>query len=177
MLRATVVAVTVLALAAACSTTRRTAELKVRTEYQAGTEFSQWKTFRIASDPPGPHDASSYPHLQKMVREALVAELEARGYQRADDGSTDFRVAFDLVFSGTTVRDGFDSTHGVDTGPAASTSGKPTATLTVKMLHPGTSQILWQGALGGVEIDGVNPEAALRKAVWRVLVEFPPLTG
>jgi hypothetical protein len=45
------------------------------------------------------------------------------------------------------------------------------------MLHPGTSQVLWQGELGGVEIDAVNPEATLRKAVWRVLVEFPPLSG
>jgi len=31
--------------------------------------------------------------------------------------------------------------------------------------------------MGGVEIDAVNPEQQLRKAVWRVLVEFPPISG
>jgi hypothetical protein len=177
MLRATVSAVTVLVLTMGCSTARRNAELQVRTEYEAGTKFLQWKTFRIASEPAVPHGQSSYPNLQRLVREALIAELEARGYQRADNGGTDFRVAFDLVFSGTTMRDGFDSTYGTDTGPAESTRGKPTATLTVRMLHPGTSQVLWQGEMGGVEIDAVNPEQQLRKAVWRVLMEFPPLSG
>jgi hypothetical protein len=177
MQRATVVAVTVLALAVACSTTERDARLQVRTEYEAGTQFLQWKTFRIASEPAIQQGQSSYPHLEKSMREALVAELEARGYQRADDSGTDFRVAFDLVFRGTTARDGLDRTYDVDTGPAASTGRKPTATLTVKMLDPATSKVLWQGELGGVEIDAVNPEAALRKAAWRVLVEFPPLTS
>ncbi len=179
MLRATVIGATVLVsvLAAGCASTQRAAEMQVRTEHEPGTDFAQWKTFRIASEPSGPREASSYPQFERMVREALVAELEARGYQHASDGGTDFRVSFDLAFSGTTMRDGLDSTHGVDTGPAESTRGKPTATLIVRMLHPGTSQVLWQGELGGVEIDAVNPEATLRKAVWRVLVEFPPLSG
>jgi hypothetical protein len=177
MLRATVIGAAALAVAVGCSTARQNAELQVRTEYQAGTQFLQWKTFRIASEPAVPHGQSSYPNLQRLVREALIAELEARGYQHADNGGTDFRVAFDLVFSGTTIRDGFDSAYGTDTGPAESTRGKPTATLTVRMLHPGTSQVLWQGEMGGVEIDAVNPELQLRKAVWRLLVEFPPITG
>ena len=177
MLRATIIGAAALALAMGCSTARRTAELQVRTEYEAGTQFLLWKTFRIASEPAAQHGQSSFPHLQRMVREALIAELEARGYQHADDGGTNFRVAFDLVFSGTTMRDGLDSTYGTDTGPAESTRGKPTATLTVRMLHPGTSQVLWQGEMGGVEIDAVNPEQQLRKAVWRVLVEFPPISG
>jgi len=177
MLRATVIGAGALALAVGCSTARQTAELQVHTEYQAGTQFLQWKTFRIACVPSTHDDVNSYPHLQKMVREALVAELEARGYQQAGDGGTDFRVAFDLVFSGTTMRDGLDSTSGIDTGPTESTRGKPTATLTVRMLDPGTSQVLWQGEMGGVEIDAVNPEQQLRKAVWRVLMEFPPLSG
>jgi Domain of unknown function (DUF4136) len=179
MLRATVIGAAVLAsvLAVGCAGTRRAAEMQVRVEYEPGADFVQWKIFRIASEPSGPREASSYPHLERMVREALVAELEARGYQHASDGGTDFRVSFDLAFSGTSMRDGLDGTHGVDTGPAESTRGKPIATLIVRMLHPGTSQVLWQGELGGVEIDAVNPEATLRKAVWRVLVEFPPLSG
>jgi len=179
MPRATIIGTIVLVsvLAAGCASTQRSAEMQVRTEHEPGTDFAQWKTFRIASEPSGPRDASSYPQFERMVREALVAELEARGYQHANDGGTDFRVSFALAFSGTTMRDGLDSTHGVDTGPAESTRGKPTATLIVRMLHPGTSQVLWQGELGGVEIDAVNPEATLRKAVWRLLAEFPPLSG
>jgi hypothetical protein len=179
MQRATVIGATVLAsaLAVGCASTQRAAEMQVRTEHEPGTDFAQWKTFRIASEPSEPRGASSYPQFERIVRESVVAELEARGYVHAGDSSTDFRVSFDLAFSGTTMRDGLDSTHGVDTGRAESTRGKPTATLIVRMLHPGTSQLLWQGELGGVEIDAVNPEAAMRKAVWRVLAEFPPLSG
>lgn len=175
MVRHAIVALSVLALALSCSSTQRTAELQVRTDYDESTDFSGWKTFRLASASAEAGDASRYPRYEKMVREALVEELTARGYQRAENGSTDFRVASELAFRGSTVSDGLGPTHGIDTAPVADPRGKPTATLTLRMLHPGTSQVLWQGELSGVEVDAVNPEAALRKAVWRVLVEFPPI--
>ena len=175
MARRTLVVLSVLALTLGCSSSRQAAELQVRTEYDESTDFSSWKTFRLASASAETGDPSRYPRYQKMVRDALIGELTSRGYQRAEDGGTDFRVASELVFSGSKVSDGLGPTHGIDTAPVADTRGKPTATLTVRMLHPGTSQVLWQGELPGVEVDAVNPEGALRKAVWRVLGEFPPL--
>lgn len=176
MARSALTVLCVLALLLGCTSTQPAVERPVRTEHDDRTDFSSWTTFRLASTAAAPDDASRFPRYEKMVRDALVQELTARGYQRAQDGHTDFRVASELVFSGSRVSDGLDPTHGVDTGPAASTRGKPTATLTLKMLHPGTSQVLWQGELAGVEVDAVNPESAIRKAVWRVLVEFPPIT-
>lgn len=178
MVRSAVIVSTVLALALGCSSSgQRSAELQVRTEHDSSTDFSTWKTFRLASASTDGGDSSRFPRYERMVRDALVEELTARGYLRADNGGTDFRVASELAFSGSRVSDGLDPTHGIDTAPMADTRAKPTATLTVKMLHPGTSQVLWKGELPGVEVDAVTPEAALRKAVWRVLVEFPPISG
>jgi len=177
MVRSAIVAISCFAMVAlGCSTSQRAAEQPVRTHYDGTTDFSSWTTFRLASPGSDRDDSSRLPRYEKMVRDALVAELTARGYQRAQDGSTDFRVASELLFSGSKVSDGLDPTHGIDTAPVTESRGKPTATLTVKMLHPATSQVLWQGELPGVEVDAVYPENALRKAVWRVLVEFPPIT-
>jgi hypothetical protein len=176
MVRRAVVTLSVLALVLACSSTQQTARLQVRTDFDESTDFSTWKTFRLASTSATIDGAAHYPRYEKMVRDALIAELTDRGYQRAENGSTDFRVASEIVFSGSKVSDGLDSTHGIDTAPVASTGGRPTATLRVKMLHPGTSQVLWQGELPGIRVDAVAPEADLRKAVWRLLVEFPPIS-
>lgn len=49
--------------------------------------------------------------------------------------------------------------------------------LTIKMLDPVSSEILWTGHLGELKITVVEPQKQLNKAVWRVLVEFPPITG
>jgi hypothetical protein len=45
------------------------------------------------------------------------------------------------------------------------------------MLDPLTSEILWAGHISEIKMKAIEPYKELRKAVWRVLVEFPPLTG
>ena len=179
MIRSIMVVASCLALAAGCSSssTRRAAELQVRTQHVAGTDFASWQTFRLASTPPADAGSSSYPRYERMVRDALVEELTARGFRRAEDGKTDFRVASQLVFRGGRVPDGLDPTHGIDTGPMPSNQHKPSATLVIELLDPVTAEVLWRGELPGVEVDAVAPEVTLRTAVWRVLVEFPPIGG
>jgi hypothetical protein len=112
-----------------------------------------------------------------MVRTALIEELTARGYERAQDGTTDFRVAFELIFRGASGPSGLESSHGVNTDPTMSRGTTSTSTLIVRMLDPATSAVLWQGRLSGFEVDPVDQDAAFKKAVWRVLVEFPPITN
>jgi hypothetical protein len=45
------------------------------------------------------------------------------------------------------------------------------------MLDPTTGEILWSGQISEIKINVIEPQKELRKAVWRILVEFPPLTG
>jgi hypothetical protein len=50
-------------------------------------------------------------------------------------------------------------------------------TLIIKMLDPLSGEILWTGQMSEIKINAIEPQKELKKAVWRVLVEFPPLTG
>ena len=166
------------ALIVGCSTsTQSTARLQVYTEHDEATDFSTWKTFRLTITPTEETDYTRYPRYEKLVRSALVQELTDRGYAQAQDGATDFRVAFELVFRGASNPQGLKDSHGVNTDPTMSTGTTSTSTLIIKMLDPRTSEVLWQGRLSAFGIDPVTPETSFKTAVWRVLVEFPPITG
>lgn len=179
MKRLVVAAVVVMLIASCSATTKKStaARLHVHTQFEETTDFQQWKTFRMATVQPSDTDYTRYPRFERMVRESLVANLTDRGYQRADDGSTDFRVAFELIFRGAKAPDGFESTHGVSTEPGISRGTRTVSTLVVKMLDPVTGEVQWEGRLSGFEVDSVTPESSFEKAVWRMLVEFPPITS
>jgi hypothetical protein len=153
-----------------------TIELPVRTEYDRSTAFQEWKTFRLASDG---HGAGSmrYPRYEQMVRQAVVDELKARGYTRIEDGTPDFRVAFELSFRGSAsaqMAPEMGSTAPEERAPAGS---NPAGSLTLRMLDPISAAPLWEGTISEFTINAIEPEKGLRTAVWRVLVEFPPLSG
>jgi hypothetical protein len=153
-----------------------TIDLPVRTEYDRDTPFPEWKTFRLSSDG---HDTDSmrYPRYEEMVRRAVVEELSARGYTRIEDGTPDFRVAFDLSFRGgpsAQMAPEMGSTQPEERAPAGS---NPAGSLALRMLDPVSAETLWEGTVSEFTINIIEPEKGLRKAVWRVLVEFPPLSG
>jgi len=160
-------------LVAGC--TSATAERSVRTEYSRKTNFHEWKTFRFSTD--GTGASSNYPKYQKMTQQALEEELTIRGYSRIEDGSPDFRVAFDLVFRGDTTPQMTPEGGGAEPMARSYSGQTPTGSLTIKMLDPLTSQILWTGHISEIKMKAIEPQKELRKAVWRVLVEFPPITG
>ena len=180
MKRLAVIVVAVMLVVSCSATTKKTAaaRLQVHTEYDKTTDFQQLKTFRMAAAQPSDPDSKRYARGERMVRDSLVEQLIARGYQRADNGSTDFRVAYELIFRGAKAPDGFESTHGVTTEPGVSQGTRLVGTLVVKMLDPSTAaQVLWEGRLSGFQIDSVTPESSFKRAVWRILVEFPPITS
>ncbi len=153
------------------------AELPVRAEYSKTTSFHEWKTFRFSAETTGSGDATRYPKYEKMVQKALLEELTARGYTRIEDGTPDFRVAFDLRFRGDTRPQMTPEGGGADPSARSYAGPTPSGTLTVKMLDPLTSQILWSGIISEIKMTAIEPQKELKKAVWRVLVEFPPITG
>ena len=172
-----VVAVVLVVSCSATGSKKSAARLQVHTKYDETANFQQWKSFRMASSRPSDTDHSRIRIYERMVRESLIAQLTDRGYQRADEQETDFRVAFELSFSGAKAPDGYQSSHQVDTAPEASRGTQTMSTLIVKMLDPVTSEVLWEGRLSGFEVEAVAPELAIDKAVWRMLVEFPPITS
>lgn len=173
MAKLPVVCVAILLLAGCSSTT---AELPVRTEYDRATDFHDWKTFRFASESGG-SDHTRYPAFERMVQEALEKELVARGYSRIEDGTPNFRVAFDLVFRGSkppvVAPQGGGAEPRVQTQPGPRQRGA----VTIKMLDPASGEILWTGQISEITMTSLEPQKDLAQAVWRILAEFPPITG
>lgn len=168
------IALVALLVFAGCTSTP--AERRVHTEYDQDALFQDWKTYRFASDSKGA-DYTRYPRYEKMTLVALEEELKTRGYERIEDGTPDFRVAFDLIFRGGKTPEA--APESADTEPGAkSYSGQgQTGTLIVKMLDAQTGEILWTGQISEIKMKAIEPQKELRKAVWRVLIEFPPLSG
>jgi hypothetical protein len=156
-----------------CATS--TADRAVRSEYVETTNFQEWKTFRFSTD--GGTGTSNYPRYEKMVLQALEEELTARGYTRIEDGAPDFRVAFDLVFRGDTTPQMTPEGGGAEPRARSYAGQAPSGSLNVRMLDPLTSKILWTGSISEIRMTAIEPYKELKKAVWRILVEFPPLAG
>ncbi len=168
------VALAAVVLLVGCTST--TAELPVRSEYSKTTAFHEWKTFRFASDSKGA-DYTRYPRFERMAQEALEEELKARGYTRVEEGTPDFRVGFDLIFRGKTTPQVTPDSRGAEPMTSSYGGSAQRGTLIIKMLDPASGEILWTGQISEIKMNAIEPQKDLRKAVWRVLVEFPPLTG
>lgn len=153
-----------------------TKDLPVRINYSTDTAFHEWKTFRFASVAPG-SSASQYPRYEALIQNALLEELTSRGYTRIEDGTPDFRVAYEIVFRGDTSTQVAPEGGGADPMARSHSGQTPSGSLTVKMLDPMTSEVLWTGHLADFRITVVEPQKQFASAVWRVLVEFPPITG
>ena len=152
-----------------------TAELPVRTDYVRGTPFQEWKTFRFASDVG--EGSNRHPRFDEMTRQALLDELTSRGYTRIEDGTPDFRVNFELSFRGDSSQQMSPQMGSTDPSQREPAGSNPGGSLTIEMLDPGSSAVLWEGTISEFTINAIEPQKGLQRAVWRVLAEFPPLTG
>jgi hypothetical protein len=52
----------------------------------------------------------------------------------------------------------------------------PAGSLTISMLDPKTSEVLWTGSLSNFKVTAVEPQKQIESAIWRVLAEFPPIS-
>jgi len=162
------------AMVIGCSTTK-IADLQVRTSFDEDTNFSKWKTYRFTTSSPTDDGTQSYTRIDNNIRADIEENLAGRGYERIEDGVPDFRITFDFSSRGD---QGSDMVRQYANEPTTSTRTRPTKTntLVVQMLHSSTSEILWQGQVAGFNLDAAQYQAELRKAVWRLFVEFPPIT-
>ncbi len=173
--RKTILTLTIALAVAGCSTSAK--DLPVRTDYSKTTAFHEWKTFRFASVEPKSPTGTQYPRYQQSLQRAIVDELTERGFSRIEDGTPDFRVAFELVFRGNTSAQTVPKGGGADPMDRSYSGSTPSGSLTIKMLDPKTSEPLWTGQVAEFKVTAVEPQKQLNNAVWRVLVEFPPITG
>ena len=173
--RKTLLAFTVALAVAGCSTSAR--DLPVRTDYSTTTAFQEWKTYRFASIENTSPTGAQYPRYHQMLQRAIVEELAERGFARIEDGTPDFRVAFELLFRGDAANQTVAKGGGADPMARSFSHSTPSGSLTIMMLDPSTSEPLWTGQVAEIKVTAIEPQKQLNNAVWRVLVEFPPITG
>ena len=51
-----------------------------------------------------------------------------------------------------------------------------TNSLEVEMLDPVSGDVLWSGRVSGFALGAIQHKNEIRGAVWRLFVEFPPIT-
>ncbi len=166
----------------ACGTT-------VNVDYDQQANFQKLRTFTLMPTPEtktGDERLDS-PLVDQRIRNAILANLKARGYQQVKD-KPDFAVAYQLG-----VRSEIDSrrasmTVGVGSygrGSAVGmTYGHPgyvesyeRGILTIDVLKGSDKRLVWRGSSGRRLYDGRTPEKSdkeINAVVKEILAKFPP---
>jgi hypothetical protein len=163
------------AVSVGCATTQE-AELAVRVDFDETTDFQSWKTFRFATFPAESAGGTRTRGFDTEVEQAIGDNLAGRGYERIEDGIPDFRIAFELASRGDRGSDA-ERTYASDTSLPAASAPTKTNTLRVIMLDPVNTEVLWEGQVAGFSLDAIQYKAKIKGAVWRLFVEFPPITN
>jgi len=171
-----------LLLAAACAGQR------VTTDYSPATSFSHFQTFALVMPP----DTAARQLLDERVRNAIQAQLDAKGLTMADRERADLFVGYGVVDKSHTniytYRDGWGwggwgwrywrygvawpmtVQHQIETY----TDG----TVVVNLIDAKTKQVVWQGEIAdAVSLPVANPVRATRDidtAVAKLLAKYPP---
>lgn len=163
------------ALVAGCATTGP--ELSIHTNHPDNVAFDELHTFRVAGRPPLDTERPSFERLERITREVLRDEMTARGFDELDDGTPDLRVVWELSFRSPEGRPPREDSSFADPAPSGPPSGQPVGTLAVRMVDPVTLRVLWEGAASAIRVSPIQPRDDLRRAAWRLLAEFPPVSS
>jgi hypothetical protein len=172
-----------LLLAAGCAGQR------VSTDYSPATSFSQFRTFALVAPP----DTSAQQLLDQRVRNAVQAQLDAKGLAPADRENADLYVGYGMVDKTHkqvyTTRDGWGWGGGwgwryyrwgvawpmtVQRRVETYTDG----TVVVNLIDAKTKQVVWQGEIADVvNLPVENPVQATQQidaAVAKLFAKYPP---
>ncbi len=176
ILRVLVLAGVVL-FAAGCST------IDIQTDYDPATNFTTLKTFKWV-DAKG-SDLDKAPLAKARIRDAVIANLKAKGFTEAASGEPDF-----FVFAHAGAKEKMNVTdwgysYGAYWGPYGaygrnidvSYYTEASVFIDVVKNNPGKDELAWRGVGTGVMQQGLSPEErteAINSAVAAILEDFPP---
>ena len=156
-----IAAMMVLALLTACASTTN-----IQSDYDRSVDFSQYKTYGYFS-PMGIENPNYSSLLGQMFRDAIDAQMQARGYVRSDNPDLLFNVSARLEDKTrvTTMSDPmmyggyygyrgglYDPWGGYGYGTTTHVSQYTEGTVNVDMVDPKMKRMLWEGvAIGRVD--------------------------
>jgi len=172
-----------LILAAAC------AGQQVTTDYSPATSYSQFRTFALVSPP----DTGAQQLLDQRVRNAVEAQLTAKGLTEADRQHADLFVGYGMVDKTHqemySYRDGWGWGGGWGwryyrwgvAWPMTVTRRVETytdGTVVVNLIDAKTKQVVWEGEVDDVvNLPVTNPVRATQQidaAVAKLFAKYPP---
>lgn len=162
-----------LCLAIVAATLNGCTTIRVSTTYDPSTDFTSLRTYSWFS---GPHVGTT--PLDTRVREAVDAELAARGYGMAAEGDADFVVNhLARVHGRIDVKEIRAYYGGGQWRQETYVDEYDEGTLVLDVLEPTSAKVLWRGtaaALLDPERSLGDRDEAMRETVKRVLDGFPP---
>ena len=150
---------------------------KVNVKY-ADADYGSWKTWAFADNPEqdAALEKAGRTEIRERVKAAIAERLEAQGYEQAEDGKADFRVAID-----GTMSDVFDvqdihrqiSNH-VAFVMEGGTNSYREGTLMIRLIDAENDRAVWTGWITERVDNPKKMESKVGKAVKRILRKFPP---
>lgn len=169
-------------LLAACSS------VQVTTDYDPGTDFSAletWAWLPRKAEPSGdPRLDSSL--LNQRIRNAVEAQLSARGFKKTARAGADFLVAYHTAIERKMDVDTIYRGYGYGPEAWGWGAGHETVvyeydqgTLLLDVLDPKEHDLIWRGSASAVVSERSTPEKRterINEAVSKLLDRFPPRT-
>ena len=156
--------------------------VSVKYDYDPAIDFSKFKSFGW-KDVEIPNDAMAKNQLlAKRVKEAVIKELETKGYTYSESDEVDFAV---VAHAGTKERMqitdwgsyGWYSPWWGPYGGRVDVSQYTEGTLVIDIVDMQEREMAWRGLATGTVDESPNPERAQARMddiVSRILVNFPP---
>ena len=161
----------------------------VRTNYMPGTDFSKYHSYAWVSEVQGIPAVGGQPDqiLDTQVKQAIDAQMAAKGFTKAEDGKADLRLSYQLAIDKEKQINGFANGWG-GWGPwgplgggldtfSATTSSNYIGTFVVGMFDPATKKLVWIGAAQHAIEPSKKQEKnqeRLNKGAQKLLKDFPP---
>lgn len=151
-------------------------------DYDPKFETASLQSFAIVSKA----SKQSNPLNEERIRDAIMAEMQKKGYTTADKETADFRISFESVIkeevpSNVSVGFGFGSfSNGL--GTSIATSHRPTkdqGKLHINMINPKTEKTFWRTVYTKDIRDFSSPQARsdyFKAIVAAMLKDFPSHT-
>ncbi len=149
------------------------------------TLFAAAHSYAITSPEP-PAATAQGAQLRETVESQITKSLEGKGYQRADAGTAQLKVSYQLVPLGTRLRDervpaavaahvntGPGDPYGGYRPPAGADASEKFGMLMLSVTDAKTGSVVWQGSSEGVVTSRRSMLNAARQATSEILAKAP----
>lgn len=162
----------------------------VRTNYMPGTVWEKYHTYKWVNQVGGVPTVGGHPDdiLDTQVKEAVDAQMAAKGFTKVESGKADLLLGYQLVISQEKQINGFANGWGGGWGGwgpwgagldtfSASTATINVGTFVLGMYDPDAKKLVWIGAAQHTLEPSKKQEKnqqKLDKGAQKLLKDFPP---